>query len=221
METIREHHSQQLGFEKWTKKGPSLEFVTQQLRLNLPAFNQDSQMMWHILFLQNTGKNFELGAPRCPLECAILDHGVVAGNCSLLILPIINQASSDTNWKFEWIYISLTCYQSQTYNCFQADATWTTLSHAASPNPLWYVGPFHGRVSCRVKIDIPQNLPFPTPWMRHNGWDTSKHPQCSPGWQDHELLDLKSAWNCSRPGWIRPGVTWFGGRCPCPWQDGL
>lgn len=89
--------------------------LTRHLRLDLPAFNQDSQKMW------NTGKKFELVGSGSPLDCAILDHGVIAGNCSLFIFPVRNQASS--GWKFEWISISLHCYQTQTYNCFQADAT--------------------------------------------------------------------------------------------------
>lgn len=109
----------EMGQTRSTSEICDLWALTQHLRLDLPAFNQDSQKMWNILILQNTGKNFELVGSRCPLQCAVLDHGVIAGNCSLFILPIRNQTSSGTSWKFEWIYISLHCFQSQTYNCFQ------------------------------------------------------------------------------------------------------
>lgn len=166
--------------------------------------------MWNILFLQNTGKDFELVGSRCPLECAMLDHSVIAGNCSLFSLPIRNQTSSGTSWKLELIYISLHCYQCQAYNCFQADLTWATLSHMASPNPLWHVELLMELLPATNSLgtagfqgDTPQNVPFPTPWMRH----LKTSPWMAKPWD----AGLKSAWKCSRPGWIKPeqpGWVW-------------
>lgn len=40
-----------------------------------------------------------------------------------------------------------------------------------------------------------------------------RHGKCCP-----EDLWLPHPRKCSKPGWIRLGVTWSRGRCSCPWQ---
>lgn len=81
--------------------------------------------------------------------------------------------------------------QSKSYGVSKPSPTCWASSPWSPPSPTpmetagFQVGIPH---CCRAR-----SVPFPAMWMGHCQWDTSNHHQCSPRWQDHELLDLKSA----------------------------